>query len=111
MFIRILTFVFLIAVCARAAQAGVMSNLDWDSGSSMAAADSSPPEEAPVAMEQNSPSSSTMADASSSHSPTYTAVYSAIDFFAFVPNFLGYVQLVDRALPPCPVLDGLLKPA
>ena len=112
MFVRILTFVLLLTLCGHAAQAGVMAGIDWDSGSAMSASDSDTlPPESPIGFGKGSPLTS-MGDSVSNHSTTSsTAVYSAIDFIAFEPNLIGYIRLVDRSLPPTPVLDGLLKPS
>lgn len=111
MYTRILLLAIFVTLFGRAAHAGVMVGIDWDSGSVMAASDSDTmPPELPVRFEEGSPASS-MGVSVSASVPTLIAALSVPGSFSFAPILVGVVQPVDGSIPPAPILDGLLKPA
>ncbi|MEZ6138610.1 MAG: hypothetical protein R3C53_27315 [Pirellulaceae bacterium] len=107
MFTRVLISLTLFCCLSAIAQAGVMKSTDWDS---VSVAGEIPQNEGPVRLEQGVPQSM-MGDAAASQSSLTSAVYTVPQAFVLVPSLVGYLLHCDCALPPSPVLDGLIKPS
>ena len=110
MFIRILTFVFLVTSLGGIAQAGVIRGIDADSATAVSVPDSTTPENGPQVLE-NSSQSEGMSDSSVSTSSTSIAMCFVVNSIANVPCLIGFVNQEEHALPPSPILDGLIRPA